>query len=723
MGKRGVVGELLVVVALLASVFILVSTFSDIGDVPNVPKESLDALRDTKTLLSQALLSWLQEGVTDEPLMCNGLYPVNESIMISSLQPYIDERLDAAVPTDASLSVIAGELSGISFEESALRITLANGSVIYDDGTVYSEDLFDKEYLFNVRLMLALGIVQDWARCDAGNLSEKLQDQFGRACFFGKKNPDYGDASGNSCSGETYRVTEADRDYMLRQAVTTEQVAAAAGLAVDELNSYFAGEASCKQPVLADDTGITCSYALEEVEFDYLMAPWSSDEIVIARELDYIAFNENDEHVHAVAPSVYSYTYRDEQLGCMDDPMREPVTPSVSTIEYALSNKYIDVKTGDVSAIYANPILYINTSRGARFTLVVTCEDTRASLLGQPLEYTFALRHGIRQHCGPPESKSAMHRCGACNPMAATDLSHCIQPQKLSCDLYYSRCSEAIVWEYLRENGIENADYRTIVAGSQELKERINESCETVYGFEDEYPVPLPDPNDPEYEPCVPAHRTVCCMAPGLNLDRLHCGDINDPECFFGKQDIRNLCYGGSSCGAFECHETSCNAGTDWKCTEGTPKPAGTPCKENSGCFTCQEGSEGMACGFDDAKLGDACTLGSNYDSMCTQFTCQNDGSFSGCLRADAQNEGVSCEVERPRDDKNICMTYICQTGVCGPQPANDGMDCGPIEEIGDTETCTYNAVCSGGACRPTTEISCTPRGGTGCGKANEEDC
>lgn len=722
-GKKGVVGELLIIVVLLASTLLIVTTFTDEGDTPNIPKYSVDALRDVKTLLSRAILQWMRDGVTDEPLACNGLYAVDSSAMIETLEPYVADELAAS--TQGDLRVSPGVLEGIEFDGiSNLRITLADGSIIYDDGNIYAEDTYDKDYLFNVRLPLALKILQDWIKCDAGNLSKNLQQEFGDSCFFGKKNPGYGDAGGNVCLRTSYTLNEADRQYMLRYAPTPEDVSAAAELSIEELNKYFAGDSTCKNPALDDDTGITCSYTLEDLEFEYNMNPWSSEEIVRVRTHDYDAFTRNDDHVHRLNPAIHTFPYDDEQLGCVDEP-REPVYVSVSPVPYQTQETFVDVKEGDIRNFYANPVMYVNTTRGAKFSLVVTCKDTRVALLGQPLEYTFELRHGIKQHCGPTDKIGARHRCGACSPMPAANLERCIKPGKPApCDTYYRVCAESTVWSYLNEHpGLRDGrTYSQYVTAYEDLQQKIYAACETVPGMESKYPPPQPpsNPPPPGWDACPVAFPSVCCAAPGFDPEN-DCADpmnINNPQCFLSKANVVSLCYAPSTCGEKQCYETKCDASNDYSCDQTTPKPVGSPCNSAGGasCFSCQENGDEMECGFDDNREGQQCSV--SYPTSCNQYVC--DKAVGGCAtKVIPSMVGQECTYQGYQPQH--CSDLKCTPeGYCNSVPANEGDSCGSGTYETATHTCTYENHCQNGFCSQTGQ-TCTPKSDGGCRCTRDE--
>jgi len=74
--RRGVIAELLIVIVLIASVALLVREFTSITDTPSVRREVRDVVLDLREQIMRALVDWLQEGITEDPVACNGLYPL-----------------------------------------------------------------------------------------------------------------------------------------------------------------------------------------------------------------------------------------------------------------------------------------------------------------------------------------------------------------------------------------------------------------------------------------------------------------------------------------------------------------------------------------------------------------------------------------------------------------------------------------------------------------------
>jgi hypothetical protein len=704
--RKGVVGELLIIVVLMASVFLIVTTFTNDQDVPSVAKESLDGLRDVRAQMGRAILAWLQDGVTDETLMCNGLYPVDTSSLTNTLRPYVESELETLLPSEGVLQINPGALQSLDLEDAGLTITLADGTIIYEDGTIYAEDNFDKEYYFGVRLPLAIKVIEDWARCDAGNLSRNLHLAFGKECFFGKKVPGYGGGSGNVCL-KPLSITKADRDYMLAKALTPEHVSRGVRESITELNSYFAGEASCVEPLLEDATGITCSFELEDMVFHNKIVPWSSEGIVKERSLDYNSFIKDDVHVYNLEPDMISYPFWDEQLGCEEEG-REPVQPSINVLPFpeegygsklvSLGTDFDDLTTGLRNSGFAtaNPVLYINTTRGAQFTLVVKCEDSRAAILGQPLEYTFRLQHGIRQHCGPGEMSGARHRCGACSPMVAVDASKCLKPSDpASCETYWSLCSKNVVWTHLRETG-GSGDYMAVVGADDDLREEINESCGTVWGFESQYPRPLQDPESEE-RACRSAYQNVCCMMEGYEEKCADPHNINNPDCFFNYQDAVSLCYARSGCDGDECEIYKCDESTDMECQLRGYKNEGDGCG-TGGCYTCQNtpGEEGRSCQF--VQEPKPCSPGFGNDG-CSTWLC--DPTTTTCKGTTIPEKDNQVGVCNPYGGVPRCRESICKNGGCVTQDAGESSPCGLVEYTNtEGRVCDLPGQCTDGFCQ-----------------------
>src|SRR6185437_14941890 len=100
-----------------------------------------------------------------------------------------------------------------------------------------------------------------------------------------------------------------------------------------------------------------------------------------------------------------------------------------------------------------------------------------------------------------------------------------------SCDEYFKDCSKSVVWQYLQANPGKSGDYTTIVGADKDLQKKINDACQTVWGFETEYPPPQPpsNPPPPGWSACSSAYEEICCGHPGLAQDS--CSKLGLVDC------------------------------------------------------------------------------------------------------------------------------------------------------------------------------------------------
>jgi hypothetical protein len=449
--RRGVIGELLVIVALLASMTLLVITFTNQQDVPNVKKESVNVLTDIHDVIARAIVDWLNADPMKQPLACNGVYtlPGIERLLTTSLEPYVTGAVNSKQFENGKLKAIPGALQDVQFAGmEGLTVTLANGSIVYDDGSIYAADNFSKQYFFNVRLPLALGVVKDWLMCDAGNLSGNLAVQYGKECFYGKKDPLYPGVCANNSRPQA--ITEEDRRYIFAHGISEEHVARAVQESIGELNDYFDGKSSCEQPTLSGSSGITCSYDLTELNIQNQMTPWKSDQLPgkwVNGQLEYMkddildtgAFWNQDQHVYLLPADTAVAPYNDAELRC-DPNNRTPAHLSIGTAPIPADVPLLDVLT-DPYTQQVKPVLYVNVTRGATFALRITCKDDQASLLGQPLIYRFSIKYGVKEHCGPSLLKNVTPiACANPNPCTSDAWCGIRDCKKMKCDTESGDC-------------------------------------------------------------------------------------------------------------------------------------------------------------------------------------------------------------------------------------------------------------------------------------------
>jgi len=736
LSRRGVVGELLIIIALLASLTLLVLTFTHQNDVPNINKESITVLKDIRDVLSRAILEWLKNDPIQQPLACNGVYrlPGINDLLTQSLTPYVQSAVADTSFEESKLTAMPGTLQSVKFAGlEGLTVTLANGTIIYNDSAIYAEDKYDKEYFFNVRIPLALKIVQDWLSCDAGNFSKHLSVAYGEACFYGKKDVRYPGA----CPGKTDKlgVTAQDRDYILAHSITEETVATAATLAVGELNKYFTSEESCKpEAKLSSNSGITCTFDVKELTATNYMTPWSSSLLPAKKSdtasgkeymKDYIfdtqQFWTSQDQVYLLPGNNDVAPYTDEELACNTSD-RDPVTPSINTDPLPQDEPLIDVAKGQMPAGFvASPILYLNITRGAKFLLNVKCKDEQASLLGQPLEYKFSIRYGVQQHCGPPTLLNGNFMCGGCGLKPGLNFGGCVnfgKPQ--SCSTYERICNENMMWRLFfadSQDSVHNANirdnpwaWRGSMAETYDaydtqkypdapmrdgisLLDYVNASCGTVTGYMTRYPPPPEticckgdacsaalcpcNPNDASCttQPGCNAYPYVCCGVYGYNDTCSPSQTYSNNICYFNLGEYTGLCTESMSC-----------------------KPPGFSVGDKCREYTCNPDPS--------AGLGGGCQYTDNllYDVPC--------GDDSGCYKCGAQDAGAEagicgfdigmlhqvCSQRHP----DPCKTYTCEMDAGGgscvstPNPAVDGIIC----VTGPPELCS-DFVCSAGQCVP----------------------
>lgn len=719
MGRMGVVGELLIMAALLASTFVLVDTFSERDDTPNVPQESIESLRDVRTILSQAVLNWLRDGVVEQPLACNGQYLMqpDDPAFLDKLRPYVDDALNTALEDGGSVRVAAGDIQEISFEGlEGLTITLTNGTVIYNDTNVYAQNSRDQEFLFNARLPLVMTVAQDWVKCDSGNMSQHLIESFGDVCFYGIKSPRYPGCPKNP---KHYAVDDVNRGVIGGNAITSASVADGVQSSIDELNAYFNGTSSCEAPLIPD-TGITCTFELQAVEFYNKMHPYSSWDVVVtdpnAAEIitrgalnnmpDVLEFQEyisQDEHLYALPAAITSYPYTDQQLA---DPPRFSCTDTGRTpVETVIRSDPVPDEQGMVDIMAQTsttgyPALYVNTTRGAKFTVIVTCRDNRVSLLGQPLEYSFKIRHGLKQHCGPQYTRRGSVACMGCADKPGL-ASKCIDYSKPApCMTYYEVCRDRVLWEWnKRGEGVTAAS----ISEGNELFNDVCDMCGSVLGpsgWIETSSCPKPTEEDLENQNCMDPYAYVCCNLDGFKKDCSPELTITNPVCFIGDPAYTSLCT-APKCQGSVCVKQECVAETG-ECKDTGYNP-GVPCAACSKC------TNTGACAYDTSTNGQSC--GQSYD-QCEAFKC--DEASKSCKATPIKSVGDSCSI---RGDSG-CAKVECislaggERMYCGEnrdKPLNEGGPCGQPSVITTaTERCTTTYTCVSGSCSGST-TNCVP--------------
>jgi hypothetical protein len=739
MGSKGAIGELLIILVLLASTALIVTTFVNREDVPNIAKASLTQFRDMRSIISVAVLQWLDNGVSTEPMACNGVYPVSLSSdsYVQTLEPYIQEAVTEAKEDELT----AGELKDIEFtDDGKLVVKLQNGTITYQDDLIYAQDKYDKEYEFNVRLLLALRVAQDWLRCDAGNLSDNLAAEYGTQCFFGVKDPGYP----GFCADKNYRITENDRNYMMSKAITPATLARATQGSVDTLNKYFAGEQYCKQQLVQGDTGISCRYELEDMDFEYKMFPYRHERIVLpfeddammdagiirtaidAGDEDYRYFMSSDRHVWALPARIVSAPYVDEQMSTSsfdcDVPGREAVPTKYQNNEPFERSGMVSVRSG-TSTVEGKPILYVNTTRGSKFTVKVTCTDSRAALLGRPLEYTFRFRTGLRQSCGPNSWLIGTYDCGRCLPKPANDLDKCSTATAPCGDVAYTLCRDSLIWKYRWQDHIDlpGATPLEVLQGMRtthpELLDQINGSCGGIIGMPD-YPL-IKDPSGACKGVEALAGSVVCCGMFGFKEQCADTHNINNADCFYSVVDGNTLCRAQKSCGKTECGELLCDPGTGDCLLNQQSIKVGQLCR--NGCESCDAKGE---CKPTPARADQTCQGG--WADSCIDWKCDAQGS--NCIQTvkPGVTQGQSCNTGYRESEcaPNQCIPFNDHL-ACLPNmhadPSTDGRSCeGGSNTYTNSagEQCTVQMQCKSGFCsevEATRECKPNPDNGGGC--------
>lgn len=734
MDRRGVVAEILVIIVLLASVAIVVMTFQGKEPVTSVQKETLASLSDVQDLLARAVLRWLQESPVDDLVACNGVYQgiADPEDLEASLEPYVEHVLsEAQTPDGGSVTVTPGVIGGLAFDGyDGLTITLTDGTIIYQDESIYAADLYDQEYFFNIRLPLVLDVLQDWLACDAGNLSVMLAQEFGPHCFWGKKNPTF-----PGCPEPIqYNVGQVDKDVMLSFAVDEEDVARAVQRSLEELSRFFSGETSCLMDPLPEDAGIQCSYSFDDLEYFNLMTPYSSPMLPVNRQeiggvyygdpgFEYAQFMQDDERVYSLPPNVTFSAYTDEELECPSG-AKDPALMGITYTPFIDWEDQYDVALGQ-PMVAAEPVLYINTTRGARFTLRVTCRDDRVSLLGQSVQYSFRLRYGLKQQCGPNKQIRGTVACGGCSSKPAINLDHCYSygtPKQ--CGYYQQRLTMGTIWWLTVVSGSFSdpgydpaslldpdswATYDEVLlhfsADGYEptMLEQVNSMIGGVYGHTDEYPFPVEEPEDLCGEGPV-----YCCAPPGFTETCDPEGSLANPACWMSADTYAADCTDYMECRNPDswavgqpCYGMKCDPAINECVPDEESTNEGRPCGDNE-CYVCDESN---ICNFDMGSDDAPCT-GSSLGALCKIFQC--DAATTSCAPSGIEEDGTFCGVPGYGDR---CSRRECLAGECESIDQNEGGGCG-------TDSCGCAMVCRSGACLkadPLCACDEPPGGGTTC--------
>ena len=772
-GSRiGVAGELLVVIALLASMSVIVITFTNQQEVTNINKASIGVVNNIRDVIARGIIDWLRSDPLPQTLACNGVYELDDidSLLLQTLRPFIESGIADASFGDDSVQALPGQVASVQFAGlEGVTITLADGSIIYNDSTIYAEDNFDKEYFFNVRLPLALKVVQDWLVCDAGNLSQNLVVYYGPQCFYGKKDPNYP----GGCPKKKYTVSQTDRDYILAHSITEEHIAKAATASIEELNRYFSGEETCKAPPLESNAGITCSFEVKDFQAENYMSPYSSEylpasssgTLLDANVFDFKKFMTNDEQVYLLPSKVIATPYSDDQLGCAPGD-RTPVESSIPSSGLPQETQLIDVATGEwPQGFMASPVLYLNITRGAKFLLTVKCKDEQASLLGQPLEYRFTIKYGVKEHCSPPKMVNGNFMCSGCGLKPGLNFENCVNfGYAWSCDGYERYCNEAMLWgAYVNKSPnfeglvdacpadkftgelastLANCWAHAVANDQYYFFDYLNSTCNTVVGYENtgdpahSYPkqflrdengnLILNDRGQPQ-RVCANAQVTTCCGTPGYDDANDGACDpansLSNPSCFMDKNTYVSACTALKSCSrpqfvrGQKCINVKCDPTINECVQDPTDVLYGVKCNGVSGCYKCDD-TTGI-CGYDSDMTGERCT--ERWPEDCKKYACVPVGDDGACQgSADPTQEGRSCGEEY----QDSCSSYTCTAGSCLGTPVPPGTPCGEdtyVNECGarctTQKTCTLSSDGQHSICSPgTTSCAQCPTGGGGCG-------
>ena len=464
--RRGVIAELLIVIVLIASVALLVREFTSITDTPSVRREVRDVVLDLREQIMRALVDWLQEGITEDPVACNGLYPLSPKLdaYVARLEPFVERYLPDGAITDGTVTIETGALDDVALTDDGLVITLDDSKIVYDDGNIHAEDSLGDDLRFPIKLRSFATIVENWTMCDSGGLGARLESSLGTSCFYGK-------IAAPSCGqqgdgGGKLRLTQDDIDYMLNEAPSPGTVGRALKGAVGELNAFLNGSASCGGEPSGENLGIVCEYSIKELDVTFNIYPYSSENLPIidpgssyAKTADAKMFLAKDSsHVWALPSNRTIQHYRDEDLRCEDTAERIVVPSAVSylpTVDLINTQRYQPIGIADFRNQQMYPIMLVNTTKGAKFRAEIICTDRSITLLGQPIEYRFSFDYGVKLHCGPPTGKP-YHDEPVCAPCGGTafewNRKNCCEPQCTG-GAQYTYCLAA--WEWYRKNGRE----------------------------------------------------------------------------------------------------------------------------------------------------------------------------------------------------------------------------------------------------------------------------
>ncbi len=204
-------------------------------------------------------------------------------------------------------------------------------------------------------------------------------------------------------------------------------------------------------------------------------------------------------------------------------------------------------------------------------------------------------------------------------------------------------------------------------------------------------------PGDTDCQSFVCNETSGMCEAQSIN-GGLACTDdgnaCTDNVCQGGAcvtvNDDSNSCTDGNACTTDVCLAGVCSSSSD-----GCPADTGCQtfvCNPANGICEAQSINEGLACDADDNPCTDnvclsgACTVVNDDTNACSDSdACTTDACVSGACVGTA----ITC----PSDTD--CQTFVCNgaSGLCLPQPKNEGLSC-----TDDGNACTDN-VCTFGVC------------------------
>jgi len=653
--RRGnIVATLLVVIVLLASFYVVQRTYFSAEKVPLLGTSKAGAIGDIQDLLEKAVRKWLSQGMVDHDLACNGVYSFTDDDLLQELRVIIADNLVGYSVPGGALTI--GQLGNVSFRgPNALEVSLGNTTFVYNESSIYAESEFRNRYVVMTRAKLFRDVVDQWLTCDAGNLSGALSDAFGD-CFWGKL------STKCQANGEAMPAIIGPDDWNIvyRSNATQEQVALGVERAVATLNSYFAGEASCGQPLITKPSGITCSFTLTDISVDNKYVDFGST------MRPPIGLNDD---LRSIPLTPIKTALNDTVLGCDRSPERI-ATPNVTSVE--LSRQYLEDHYKSKYNIGKPPVgrfAAVASQRTAKFTVKARCTDPQSALLGMPVEYTFTFRYGLKAVCDMPQKM--IPTGGACGGACGYH-PNCPACQTLSPHGDTSALCEQMLQKIKEENP--DADIVALRNDMCGANAAITVCCggaglaEGAYGKE--------------------AWNSACCGP--LDCDSVQ-GDCFKYKCdpslapdqsgWGGKEEAQAQCVrtGEVKVGDKRVCPTckACNAAGE---CDADPSQADVVCQTPPNwCYV-------KTCGADAScsvqkNLPDGTWCGSNYNE-CTSGTCQ-----SGDCKPPT---GRSCsETHECQTCKGTCQGWTCDAPSCtsipgcgNPPPPHNGSCCGPDGNI-----------------------------------------